>query len=262
MSKDRRVGSGLNILVVDDIEVNRLILSQMLREQDHAVALATGGEEALHYVETNEFDLVFMDLRMPGMDGLQTTKAIRGFDDPQKGSIPIYIVTADVTDAQRRECLENGVTGFVAKPFRKADLAAVLTEVGQEEPVPDADGLEEDPDQDPVLDMTAIDAVLKAMPEDRARMLLGAFKRTSLNLLQEMEEAVSEDDLEKLRKAFHAMKGSSSSLGLLRLTRYCAAAEQSCADGDTHGVYTRFDRLPSLVGEADEAITSVMQTIS
>jgi signal transduction histidine kinase/ActR/RegA family two-component response regulator len=117
----------LRILVAEDNAVNQTITARMLNKLGHTVTVANNGCEALSMWEERDFDLVLMDIQMPQMDGLECTAAIR-LREQQKGShTPIVALTAHALKGDDRRCLEAGMDGYLAKPFRSEDLRAAVT---------------------------------------------------------------------------------------------------------------------------------------
>ncbi|MBU4190972.1 MAG: response regulator [Proteobacteria bacterium] len=119
---------GLRLLVVEDNRVNRLMVARMLTMMGHAVETANNGEEALKTLETQPFDAVFMDIQMPGMNGVQATRRIREADqgsgiDP---AIPVIAITAHAMAGDREIFLEGGMDDYIAKPVELTELEAVL----------------------------------------------------------------------------------------------------------------------------------------
>lgn len=102
----------LSILLVDDIEVNRKVASLMLKKLDHDVDLATNGFEAIEAIKRKCYDIVFMDIEMPEMDGLEATKIIR----QQMHSEPKIIVLTAFSN-YRDICLDVGADDFLTKPI-------------------------------------------------------------------------------------------------------------------------------------------------
>jgi CheY-like chemotaxis protein/HPt (histidine-containing phosphotransfer) domain-containing protein len=119
-----RAVRGLHVLVVDDSAINRDIASAYLRAAGCRVDCVEGGVEAIAAVADIDFDVVLMDLRMPGMDGLEAMRRIRGLD--VRGLVPIVAVTAQVFNEQMKACRELGVVGHVSKPFEPKTLLAVV----------------------------------------------------------------------------------------------------------------------------------------
>jgi len=113
------------ILVVDDGPVNLMIMEGQLESLGFQVETATSGFEAVEAVKSGQYDLVFMDLQMPGMDGLQATQEIRALDS-EKCNIPIVAITANTQESDYKACIETGMNDFLAKPFIKTQLITLL----------------------------------------------------------------------------------------------------------------------------------------
>jgi CheY-like chemotaxis protein len=116
---------GAKVLVVDDIEINLELTGAMLESFDVEADLAKRGEDALELARTRRYDLIFMDHMMPGMDGLETTRRIRGLTGPNT-AVPIIALTANVINGAESMFLENKFNGFLAKPIEFASLNLCL----------------------------------------------------------------------------------------------------------------------------------------
>ena len=123
--KTDQTGAQLKILVADDVPVNLIVVEKMLDSIGYQVETASTGREAVEAVKSNHFDLIFMDIQMPEMDGLEATRQIRKLG-LEKSSIPIVAITANTQDSDRDSCIEVGMNDFIAKPFVKKQLAALL----------------------------------------------------------------------------------------------------------------------------------------
>jgi CheY-like chemotaxis protein len=116
----------LNILLAEDVDVNAMIATRFLGRLGHNVTVAENGIEALQKLEDGDFDLVLMDVEMPEMDGMETTRRIRQQSDPEKHRIPVIAMTAHaVTEIQQR-CLEAGMNDYITKPLEPETLKRVL----------------------------------------------------------------------------------------------------------------------------------------
>lgn len=115
------------ILVVDDNATNRMIAGKILEQLGAAVTMAESGAEAIDLARINVFDLILMDIQMPDMDGVETTRRLRR-DGVVSAQTPILALTANVFDEQRRTYMAAGMDGVVAKPISPADL---LAEIGR-----------------------------------------------------------------------------------------------------------------------------------
>ncbi|MDY0051818.1 MAG: response regulator [Aliarcobacter sp.] len=110
------------ILVVDDIKENRDLVLQILSQYGFKLFKASSGYEAIEIFEKEKIDLIFMDILMSGLDGLQTTKIIRD----KRSSIPIIALSANVFEEDKQEVLDAGANDFLAKPFEEKQILLIL----------------------------------------------------------------------------------------------------------------------------------------
>jgi signal transduction histidine kinase len=117
--------SGRRVLVVDDTELNRDVMSSFLRAAGHDVRVAVGGEEAIQMAGEALFDVILMDVRMPQVDGLEAARSIRMLPPPH-GTVPILALTAYTSAERMAQCREAGMNGHIAKPVDYATLTAAV----------------------------------------------------------------------------------------------------------------------------------------
>jgi CheY-like chemotaxis protein len=115
----------MRILVVDDVATNRLVASGILTKLGHRVELAGDGAEAVEKVKASNYDIIFMDVQMPLMNGVEATSVIRAMDPP-KSAVPIIAMTAHAMDGDREAFLSAGMDSYISKPINAAELATVL----------------------------------------------------------------------------------------------------------------------------------------
>ncbi len=108
------------ILLVEDNAVAQRVTTHILRRRSFDVTCVADGAAAVAAASTRDFDLILMDLQMPGMDGFTTMASIRRF--PGYDSVPVLALTANATDEYRRRCLQQGMQGFLSKPVEPDDL--------------------------------------------------------------------------------------------------------------------------------------------
>lgn len=113
-----------HLLVVDDDSVAQTIASHVLRRHDYDVECVCSGPAAIDKVSRSTFDLILMDLQMPGMDGFQTAKYIRAI--PAYSETPIIAVTANCSSDYRDRCMQTGMQGFLAKPVQSRELVKAV----------------------------------------------------------------------------------------------------------------------------------------
>jgi PAS domain S-box-containing protein len=126
----------IRVLVADDNELNSLILQTVLRKADYEVTIARTGREVVTALQNGKYNLVLMDISMPDMDGIETTRAIRAGAVPgEMKDIPIVAITAYSEDADRASFLSAGMNDYLSKPFRQEDvltkIARVLDSTGE-----------------------------------------------------------------------------------------------------------------------------------
>lgn len=124
-SAETRLMTTGRILVVDDNQTNRLLVSEILKAAGHRYELASSGEAALGKVAAEDFDLILMDINMPRMDGLQTAAHIRSMRG-NKRSIPILALTASALPDEVETYLRAGMNGYLAKPVNPKDLLSTV----------------------------------------------------------------------------------------------------------------------------------------
>jgi PAS domain S-box-containing protein len=118
--------TGKKILVVDDNEVNILIAKRFLSKWGLEIDFATNGEEAIRKIMNNIYDLIFMDIRMPGIDGFDTTKIIREIPGTYFQKVPIIALTASTLNNENAKFKESGMNGHILKPFNPQEIKEVL----------------------------------------------------------------------------------------------------------------------------------------
>ncbi|CAM3461781.1 CHASE domain-containing protein [Thalassospira profundimaris] len=115
-----------NLLLVEDIEINRILAQKLLEAQGHTITTAADGQIALDILAGADFDAVLMDLHMPVLDGIEATRRIRAFDDPVKATIPVLALTADISNDNLENFHETGFDAYCTKPLDIAMIDAEL----------------------------------------------------------------------------------------------------------------------------------------
>ncbi|MDZ7853300.1 MAG: ATP-binding protein [Halomonas sp.] len=220
----RQAASPVRLLIVDDTESNRLLLGELLAGPDLTIIQAASGEEALALAHERDFDLVLMDIRMPGMDGVETTRALRRLDGSWK-RVPIIAVTAHVQGEQHRDLREAGLDDVLIKPLQPHRLNQLLEEhLGvvlaprstTSEPLAQGEVQEEKDQELAVVDLE-LGARLAGGRETLARELLEKLADSLEDSERAIRDAVDHADEEALLDALHALNGACRYCGTPRL---------------------------------------------
>jgi CheY-like chemotaxis protein len=192
----------LHVLVVEDNTVNQRVLSLQLERAGHQVRVVGNGQEALDVLARETFDLVLMDLQMPQMDGVRTTRLIRAREKAFGGHIAIVAVTANSLPQERQRCLSAGMDDYLIKPTRSAELYAAIDRVmGTAEPPAGAIG---------TTSATGWQGALQAMgfsPPAIAR-LAQAFLDEVPGRMVRLRQALQTGDAAAAHTAAHSLKGT------------------------------------------------------
>jgi CheY-like chemotaxis protein len=229
----------LDVLVVEDNAVNRRLAQRVLEKAGHAVVVAECGAAALSAMEGSRFDLVLMDVQMPGMDGIETTARIREREKATGGHVPVIALTAHAMPADRARCLAGGMDGHLIKPIQpKALLKAV-------------EGLPLGPERgsgSPETRKIVLDRVeLMNRVENDTRLLAeisAGFPDACGKHLARAREAMQSGDAERFAREVHTLHG------MFRNLSGVAAQEQAC----------KLERLdPSRDGQQVRAIYAALE---
>lgn len=185
-------GRGPRVLVADDVEMNREVLTAMLKRLGCVVEKAEDGAEALAIVARGGIDLVLMDMRMPVMNGLEAARAIRGLTDPRLAGVPMVALTANAFDSAMEQCREAGMNDYMAKPVQLSELAEMLqryTRIRRMPPPAPPQSAAPHPEA-PVEavgdEMAAIDRLQRQMGQDRVAQMLDGFMATATDRIRRM----------------------------------------------------------------------------
>jgi CheY-like chemotaxis protein len=175
-------GCAIRALVVDDVQENREVLSTMLASIGCQVLLAENGRQALEVIAVSRPDIVFLDIRLPEIDGLDAARRIAQNHAPAR--VKVVATSASILTRERERCLQAGCDDFVAKPFRCEQIFSCLqTLLGAKFVLRNAKA----PDSSPTVDLRSI-----VLPEDLALRLMMAAELHSTtvmkNCLREVEQ--------------------------------------------------------------------------
>jgi CheY-like chemotaxis protein len=232
----------LRILLCEDNAIGQKVAIRILQQLGYQPDLAVNGREALDALDRKPYDLVFMDVMMPGMDGLEATRAIRerqksGQNPHYNSRIIIIAMTAQAMQGDREKCLAAGMDDYLVKPIRPKDVRAVIkqwssqanaTASSQATPQPKAAATSSA--EEPPVDMERLMDLTDGNPESLRELVDLYFKQT-VRQLDQLEAAIRANKTDEVRHLAHSCVGASATLGMNRIVTMLRELERQGADG-------------------------------
>jgi PAS domain S-box-containing protein len=211
----------LNILVAEDNIINQQVIHGILQNMGQQVTLANNGLIAVDLASQGAFDIVFMDINMPEMDGVEATRKLREMDSFK--NLPIIAFTADTITTSKSEFIDMGFTGVASKPVVKQELINILNKYSM-----DSRAVISEPDDSPVdshdedvsqlnlktLDQGYIKSLMNQLGTESIQNLMQIYKTDAGELVQLIEQ---ENDVLKTHNLAHTLAGMSENLGIKRV---------------------------------------------
>ncbi|OED41364.1 hypothetical protein ACH42_14265 [Endozoicomonas sp. (ex Bugula neritina AB1)] len=219
-ASDRQQKLSGRVLLAEDNEINRQVARELLQAMGVNVVMVTNGREAVELLEKESFDLVFMDIQMPEMDGYQATRAIR--QELGNDKQVIVAMTAHAMKGDRERCLEVGMNDHIAKPLDPEELKDMVSrwlstpaESKKKAAIPKALPASENVQTELSLPGIDYQAGLSRVMNNQAlyeKLLCGFYQDQSGDFLK-LEKSFSQGDWQEARLIVHSIKGASGSLG-------------------------------------------------
>jgi len=225
----------LKILVVDDDDLNRRMMQILLTREGHHVDLVINGMEALDAVKYHKFDIVFMDLQMPTMDGVEASRRIREWENGNSHTF-IVALTASYLPEEGQRLFEAGIDNYISKPFEVDHIQRMLNLISKT-----ASSLLTR--ADPVkIDYAGSRDVLDIQKgtqrvggdTDTYKELLHDFIQELSKRMETLELYLLERDMDALAREAHNLKGVSSNLGAMELAESASNLDKQSKEGYTH----------------------------
>jgi len=269
------------VLLVEDNDINRDLGVAMLQKLDCTIHTAVNGRLAWEMLTSawEQFDLVLMDCQMPEMDGFEATRRLRAFEKERAlAHLPIVALTANALSGDREKCLAVGMDDFVGKPFRLAQLRSAIErglERRKADSTPSSKASRPAPDTTPSptlnvpcrdampsLNPAALDAIREAGGPDAAALLgdlVALYEESAPEALGRMRAAAAAGDLPALATIAHKLKGSSLSVGALKVTSLLETIEQSSRKGAFPDAESTLETLEGRIASALRGLSAVVE---
>jgi CheY-like chemotaxis protein len=234
------------------------------------VTYANNGREAVEHASSGTFDVIFMDMRMPEMDGLEATRKIRALDGP-RSSIPIIALTANAFADDIKACHDAGMNDFVAKPIRKKTLVEKLTKIVDDRPPlhEQATAASNDlplispavvamTDVAPILDRAMFNTLVEEIGIDGVRAALDVFLAETVQRLALLTTLSCDAERARIKDEAHTLKGASENFGLRQVSELARTLEHSAHQIERRNYRDLLDRLDACFGLARIELQAVM----
>ncbi|MCJ8211052.1 PAS domain S-box protein [Mucilaginibacter sp. RS28] len=216
---DKRFLRGKKILVTDDNELNRLVASIIIKSYGGEITEAADGEQALELLAKEKFDVVLMDIQMPGISGLEAAKQIRS-----KGNdVAVIALTAGAVKGEREKCIAAGMNDYISKPFREHDFLTIVNKWLPKQEAQPAKIVE--PAVQPLYDLSELEMISKNNP-DFIKKMCAIFCEQVPPVLAQLNKAYHTGDLKMIGEIAHRMKPSLANLKIHSLKEVVASMEK------------------------------------
>ena len=247
------VSRPLEILLCDDNSINQKVAARILQQLGYKPDITANGREALDAMDKKRYDVIFMDVMMPEMNGLDATQEIRNRQknrvSPNYESPIIIAMTAQAMQGDREKCIEAGMDDYLAKPIRPGDVRNMIDKwsTQKEAAAAKAPAVKTDspaPAESPI-DMERL-TELAGGDKDMLRELVELFFKQTAKQLEQLETAIGENKAEEVRHLAHSCKGASATMGMAPLAAIFFELEKMGRAGSLDGA------APSLAGALRE----------
>jgi len=264
-----------NVLVAEDVLTNQMLIKRMLNKLGMEPKIVEDGQKALDVASSEDFDLIFMDIQMPNMNGFEATKLLR-----EKGvQTPIVALTANALKGDDQKCIEAGCSDYMSKPIKREKLLNVLEKylyregegmnekinevkaqvdelselcTAENSQIKDAVTVSDDDNISDIIDFA--DLAERGMDEEIIEEIVPLFISDNNHQLADLETAVEKGEAKQIRSLAHAIKGASANVGARRISEIALKIEKKATKKDLSEtkklldlITVEYRRLESLV---------------
>ncbi len=246
------------ILLVDDNDINRNVASSILRKSGCEVIEASSGFEAIKKIKKIHFDLVLMDIQMPDMDGVETTKEIKKLNIPDLP--PIVAMTAYSMEEDKDSFIKEGLDDYIAKPIKANTLInKVKSWLGFEPNKVSTDVFTEESEQ-LVINQNTLHQLHKYGGKDLIESVLIDFDKEATQQIKNAKSFYKKKAYEEMRRELHTLKGNAGTLGIEQLSALAATVEKSLKENKFENILPNLKQLERSLKEFKESYTNFINT--
>lgn len=271
----------MRILIVDDNTINRKVISSFLEQDNHILTTSSSGEDALQKIEAQDFDLVLMDIELPGISGNEATKTLRAHTDQRKAKIPVIALTGNIGKDDMGRYVADGMNDLIPKPIDpdqlKIKIYEVVTRSNQREirspdivktsepvkaqpapiavpapaPVPFSGDME-------ILNPEMLQSLKNTIGNDQLQKLLDELIEKTDEILEGLALAARGGNMDLLMARAHELRGMAGNFGLIEISNIAADAERKAKTNEREGLDSLVETLPGANERARNALRTWM----
>lgn len=257
-----RAEIGLDVLVVEDNEINQMVARGYLERMGHTCHCLSDAEAALDLLRHRRFDVILMDVNLPGLNGVEATRRIRAEENKAVSAIPIIGISAHVQEEQIESHLQAGMNGFVAKPVAPERLARALESVrqGTQGAVFLSSRM---PASKAMSRRASLETVLRRNIEDfgaaDTRRIAGLFIEQAATEQAALVAALEAEDWMMLKKIAHRLKGAVGNFDQYDIVQILSQLEDNATAAQQERAKMLVQRLSTLMPQLGDAMSAVLQ---
>ena len=252
----------LNILLAEDNPVNQMTATTMINKLGHTVTVANNGREAIEKVAVEKFDIVFMDVQMPEMDGITATGKIRESEESTGRHVPIVAMTAHAMKGDRDRCIAAGMDDYISKPIRRKGVQEVIERVFEQFIKQEADTsqTQESKEGAMILDQ---DGLREECDEygDLLGTMIEIFERDTAERLTKLRAAIPAGDCEVVTSEAHALKGGVGNFFAGESYETAGRLEELGRAGDTADMAATFKTLEAQLVTLKQKLAELLASL-
>lgn len=245
------------ILVVDDNSVNRRVATQILSKSGCTVDEAHNGLEALELITKNKYDLVFMDIQMPEMDGVKVTQEVKKLN--LTATPPIVAMTAYSMEEDRERFINQGLDDYMSKPIKAQLLINKVKDWISFEPKEVKTGVFEEKSEDLIINQNTLNQLFKYGGTELIRSVLEDFNVETKEQVDNSMNFLGEENFEGIRKELHTLKGNAGTLGIERIANKATYIEKKLKENNFTDIQEDLDELREAYLEFQENYQNILE---
>jgi len=238
------VVQGLNVMLVEDNDVNSEVAEGFLKRSNHKVTILSSGEEAIEQFSRHSFDLILMDVRMPGIGGVEAVRKIRQLEKKSNKRTPVIFLSALADRHELETYFAAGADGFLSKPFSPTELNQTISSCLSDEAFIDhfkTTSIETDDMK--IIDKTCMSNHLQLLGKDRAQRIYAAYCQDVSKIIEKIASHCEGRNFQATEDAAHTLKSASRNVGMIFMAQLAEQIEAAAKNHDNDLVQIKVNQL-------------------